>query len=266
MAITKVTSGGISDIAAAVEGASDSNKFTDADHTKLNAIEASATADQTKSDIEGLGIDVPAANLTGTIADARFPATLPTASAANLTAIPAANITGTLPAISGANLTGIVSIPVGTEVLWATATAPTGWLEENGAAISRTTYADLYAVIGTTYGVGDGSSTFNLPDARGEFIRGWAHGSANDADRASRTSRGDGTTGDNVGTKQGHGTADHKHETGPSTYGSGSGSVNYIARLVWAAGVAGYGGGDMRTTPTSDTRPRNVNRMILIKY
>ena len=50
---------------------------------------------------------VPAANLTGTIADARFPATLPAASAANLTAIPAANITGTLPAISGANLTNL---------------------------------------------------------------------------------------------------------------------------------------------------------------
>ena len=50
---------------------------------------------------------VPAANLTGTIADARFPATLPAASAANLTAIPAANITGTLPAINGANLTGL---------------------------------------------------------------------------------------------------------------------------------------------------------------
>jgi|14_taG_2_1085336.scaffolds.fasta_scaffold39730_3 hypothetical protein len=50
---------------------------------------------------------VPAANLTGTVADARFPATLPAASAANLTAIPAANITGTLPAISGANLTNI---------------------------------------------------------------------------------------------------------------------------------------------------------------
>jgi hypothetical protein len=50
---------------------------------------------------------VPAANLTGTIADARFPATLPAASAANLTAIPAANITGALPAISGASLTAI---------------------------------------------------------------------------------------------------------------------------------------------------------------
>ena len=53
------------------------------------------------------GSDLPAANLTGTIADARFPATLPAASGANLTALPAANITGTLPAISGANLTGI---------------------------------------------------------------------------------------------------------------------------------------------------------------
>ena len=87
MALTKVTSGGISDIAAAVEGASDSNKFTDADHTKLNAIEASATADQTKSDIEGLGIDVPAANLTGTIADARFPAALPAIDGSALTGV-----------------------------------------------------------------------------------------------------------------------------------------------------------------------------------
>jgi len=51
MALTKITGGGISDIAAAVEGASDSNKFTDADHTKLNAIEANATVDQTNAEI-----------------------------------------------------------------------------------------------------------------------------------------------------------------------------------------------------------------------
>ena len=55
------------------------------------------------------GSDLPAANLTGTIADARFPATLPAASGANLTALPAANITGALPAISGAALTEIVN-------------------------------------------------------------------------------------------------------------------------------------------------------------
>jgi len=97
MAITKVTSGGISDIAAAIEGASDSNKFTDADHSKLNAIEASATADQTKSDIESLGIDVPAANLTGTVADAR------------ISALTASKLTGALPAIDGSALTGVAT-------------------------------------------------------------------------------------------------------------------------------------------------------------
>ena len=60
------------EIRAAVEAATDSNVFTDADHSKLNAIEAGATADQTKSDIEGLGIELPANNLTGTIAAARL--------------------------------------------------------------------------------------------------------------------------------------------------------------------------------------------------
>jgi len=67
MALTKITSGGISDIAAAVEGASDSNKFTDADHTKLNAIEASATADQTNAEIKAA---VEAATDSNTFTDA----------------------------------------------------------------------------------------------------------------------------------------------------------------------------------------------------
>ena len=67
MAITKVTSGGISDIAAAVEGASDSNKFTDADHSKLNAIEASATVDQTNAEIKAA---VEAATDSNTFTDA----------------------------------------------------------------------------------------------------------------------------------------------------------------------------------------------------
>lgn len=80
--------------------------------------------------------------------------------------------------------------------------APSGWLECDGSAVSRTTYADLFAYLGTTYGAGDGSSTFNLPDYRGEFLRGFDNGAGNDPNAASRTDRGDGTTGDNVGTKQ----------------------------------------------------------------
>jgi microcystin-dependent protein len=56
--------------------------------------------------------------------------------------------------------------------LWFTGTAPSGWLLCNGAAVSRTTYASLFAVIGTTFGTGDDSTTFNVPDFRGRVPAG----------------------------------------------------------------------------------------------
>ena len=67
-------------------------------------------------------------------------------------------------------------LPVGAVILWvAGGTPPAGWLEADGSAISRTIYAELFALIGTTYGTGDGSTTFNLPDPRGRFIlAAWA--------------------------------------------------------------------------------------------
>ncbi|MDP9601723.1 UNVERIFIED_ORG: phage-related tail fiber protein [Variovorax paradoxus] len=61
---------------------------------------------------------------------------------------------------------------------------PPGWLKRNGAAVSRTVYASLFAAIGTTYGSGDGTTTFNLPEGRGEFDRGWDDGRGVDAGRA----------------------------------------------------------------------------------
>lgn len=68
---------------------------------------------------------------------------------------------------------GVDSVPIG-EVIWhAGSTPPTSFLVCDGSAVSRTTYDVLFARIGTTYGTGDGSTTFNLPDLRGEFIRGW---------------------------------------------------------------------------------------------
>ena len=63
-----------------------------------------------------------------------------------------------------ANLTGIELIPTATIVPWTAASIPTGFLECNGANVSRSTYSALFAEIGTTYGAGDGSSTFGLPD------------------------------------------------------------------------------------------------------
>ncbi len=66
---------------------------------------------------------------------------------------------------------------------FARSTAPNGWLKANGAAVSRTTYVALFTEIGTTFGAGDGANTFNLPDLRGEFLRGWDDGRGVDSGR-----------------------------------------------------------------------------------
>lgn len=63
--------------------------------------------------------------------------------------------------------------PVGIISLFAGTTAPSGWLICDGSAVSRTTYANLFSVIGTTYGTGDGSTTFNIPDLQGRVPVGY---------------------------------------------------------------------------------------------
>lgn len=105
---------------------------------------------------------------------------------------------------------------VATAAIFPTAgtTCPSGYLPADGSTVSRTSYSALFAAIGVIYGDGDGSTTFQLPDYRGLFVRGLANGSSNDPDRASRTDRGDGTTGDAVGTKQTSGTETHVHSPG----------------------------------------------------
>jgi hypothetical protein len=67
----------------------------------------------------------------------------------------------------------ITTTPAGAVDYFAMSTAPTGYIKANGAAISRSTYSALFAAIGTTFGNGNGSTTFNVPDLRGEFLRGW---------------------------------------------------------------------------------------------
>lgn len=82
--------------------------------------------------------------------------------------------------IGAGGISGIstsVRIPAGVVVDYAGSSAPAGWVMCNGQAISRTAYPSLYAAIGTTYGVGDGSTTFNVPDARGRQTIGAGTGS-----------------------------------------------------------------------------------------
>ena len=80
--------------------------------------------------------------------------------------------------------------PVGTIISYSTATVPSGYLECNGQVVSRETYSALFSKIGTTYGAGDGSTTFRVPDLRGEFLRGTG------------TNSSTGHSGANVGTHQ----------------------------------------------------------------
>lgn len=103
---------------------------------------------------------------------------------------------------SGGGGGGGGSIPLGGLLPWPDSSDPTGFLECNGQAVSRTTYADLFALIGVKYGAGDNLSTFNVPDYRGRFLRVQDSGAGRDPDAATRTARADGTLGDNVGTTQ----------------------------------------------------------------
>ena len=78
----------------------------------------------------------------------------------------------------------------GAIMAYAGASAPSGWLLCNGAAINRTTYATLFSIIGETYGVGNGNTTFNLPDLRGRFPLGLDNmGGGTSADRVVRRRR-----------------------------------------------------------------------------
>ena len=62
-----------------------------------------------------------------------------------------------------------INNPTGEITLWGTSTAPTGWLIADGSTVSRSTYSALFAVLGTTYGAGDGSTTFGIPNLQGKF-------------------------------------------------------------------------------------------------
>ena len=64
------------------------------------------------------------------------------------------------------------AVPAGAVMPFAGSTAPAGWLLCFGQAVSRSQYGELFAVLGTSYGVGDGSTTFNLPDLRGRVVAG----------------------------------------------------------------------------------------------
>lgn len=136
-------------------------------------------------------------------------------------------------------ISAALSSPSGMIINYAGATAPTGYLECNGSAISRTIYATLFNAIGTTYGTGDGSTTFNIPDLRGYFVRGWSDGSSIDSGRtlgSTQTASNDPHT---------HGINDPGHAHGVNDPGHAHGISPGVAS--WNSAAGGGGGGNVQT-------------------
>lgn len=124
--------------------------------------------------------------------------------------------------------------PAGTVIWTARSTAPSGYLKANGAAVSRSTYSSLFSAIGTTYGSGNGSTTFNVPDLRGEFVRGVDDGRGVDTGRTLGSTQNSANlshthTADTIVEEHTHpGTTgnpnvdlSHAHDLQPGPYGSG---------------------------------------------
>ncbi|SEN67764.1 Phage Tail Collar Domain [Pseudorhodobacter antarcticus] len=152
-------------------------------------------------------------------------------------------------AAQGALAAAVSEMMVGQIAFYAMNTAPPGTLKANGAAVSRATYARLFARIGIVHGAGNGSTTFNLPDRRGEFIRGWDDGRGVDPGRV-------------FGSAQAGGLQAHTHTYVNAINGSYNGAN---------ADVSGGSNGSNTNRVTGstgggETRPRNVADLAVIFF
>jgi microcystin-dependent protein len=148
---------------------------------------------------------------------------------------------------TGSAWQGAVSAPAGTMDLYAGSTAPTGWLLAYGQAVSRSTYADLFAVLSTTYGAGDGSTTFALPDMRGRVPAGLDNMGGSAASRLTSTVLTASNTLGATGGTQTHTLTEAQMPSHSHTQAQG-GSLSTVANVA-----GGYIVGNQNTSTTQST-------------
>lgn len=151
-----------------------------------------------------------------------------------------------VPSTAEVNAAIAAAMPSGAVLPFAMSSAPTGWLKCSGQAVSRATYSALFSAIGTTFGSGDGSTTFNLPNLRGEFVRGWDDSRGVDSGRV-------------FGSFQADEFESHTH--GISHYIESNNSGSNIAGGTGSSTVSW----NTNATGGSETRPRNVALLYCIK-
>jgi hypothetical protein len=155
-------------------------------------------------------------------------------------------------------LPATISLPAGAVMSFAMNSAPAGWLAADGTAVSRSTYAALFAAISTTYGAGDGSTTFALPDLRGIFVRG----------SGEQTISGI-TYNKTFAAKEGDAFQGHVHSQQPAVglgglgFNNGGGAIAYNGTATGAPLGDGTNGTPRTAT---ETRPANIAMLYCIKH
>lgn len=206
----------------------------------------------------------------------------------NLHAVPLQQLNAAIDAVNFAGMIVMVGY---------SANPPTGWLKCNGAQISRTTYSALFAAIGTTYGSGNGSTTFHLPDFRGLFPRGFDDGRGIDSGRVFGSFQDSDNKSHNHGGLTGNQSHDHYHgfsatttwagdhshtfqtatDNGPARARTGGYDVGGTGTTSVAGGhshtlsgtTAGMSGNHIHGIPSdggTESRPRNLAINFAIKY
>lgn len=221
------------------------------DFTKL--VDVTVTADEINS-LDGASSEETMQSQM----DNKAPLESPTLTGSPTAPTPTAGDSSTNIATTAFVASGIAqSVPRGAVIAFATGLVAAGWLECDGTAIDRITYAGLFAIIGTTFGEGDGSTTFNIPDLRGVFVRGWANTKENvEADLDNGTPRIVYDEGRNFGTEQADAFKAHSHTFKGATGSSGAGRGDRDSEPETQ---------DTGSTGDIETRPRNVALMYCIK-
>lgn len=174
----------------------------------------------------------------------------------------------------------VEGVPTGSVFCLAVNTVPTGYVKCNGASYSRTgTYAALFAVIGTTYGSVDGNH-FNVPDLRGEFVRGFDDGRGVDSGRSINDPQGGENAQHNHAASSSVSESSHTHNMRGLALNGGSGSVaitlgsgqsyqigysNSISSRTSGSATTGLSVSTTTSNQGSEARPRNIAMLYIIK-
>lgn len=257
---------------------------TSMDFVNTKAIEAEQNAQSTASDVQSTATNKQAAQdaattatnqagiattQAGLAADAKTEAE----SARDIAIAKADEAASSAASIDMASLMEMIAsaTPAGTVITTAMTTAPSGYLKCDGSEVSRSTYPGLFTAIGTTFGDGDGATTFTLPDMRGVFARGFDDGRGIDSERV-------------FGSYQEDDNKEHSHTGSTSTTGAHTHSTNIVASSgyidSWKAVYLEAGSTKMTTSSSgnhshslninnsggSESRPKNIALLYCIKY